>query len=103
MLSPRLQYPPQVVVPAAIQALTPTTLPLSLLTRTTVFGYKLNRGYHITVNITIALLFLSNLYCHVTVIKRLINYRSEIVYSTLTAGLSYSSTFCIFLSFNPLL
>ena len=56
------------VVPTAVQPLTPTTLPPSSLARTTVFGYKLNRGYHKTVNTTTALLFHSNLYCHVTVL-----------------------------------
>ena len=70
MFSPRLQYPQFLlhVVPTAVQPPTPTTLTPSSLARTIVFGYKLNRGYHITVNIT-ALSFRSKLYCHVTGLK----------------------------------
>jgi hypothetical protein len=56
-------------VPAAVQPLTPPTLPPPSLTRISVFGYNLNCGYYLTTNITIVLLFHSNLYCHVTVFK----------------------------------
>jgi hypothetical protein len=58
------------VVLAAVKPPTPTTPPpSSSLARTSVFGYKLNCGYYLTMNITIVLFFCSNMYCHAIVLK----------------------------------